>query len=120
MIFKPELARKVLDGSKTMTRRRGDFSYSPGREYKVQPGRSKFHVCHVLVTRVREERLGDISLGDAWAEGFQRVSAFMDYWTAINGGFDQDERVAVIEWDTSTIKECCARVEGAAASKGID
>ena len=109
MIFKPELARKVVNGSKTMTRRRGDFSYSPGHEYKVQPGRSKFHVCHVFVTRVRAERLGDISQSDAKAEGFKDTSEFVAYWMRINKTWSPNERVAVIEWSKRESRKCCAR-----------
>ena len=110
MIFKPELARKVVDGSKTMTRRRGDVSYSPERWYKVQPGRGKFHVCHVFVTSVREERLGDITLGDACAEGFQRVSDFIDYWMKLNRTWSPNELVAVIAWSKREVRECCAEL----------
>ena len=39
MIFKPELLAKVLDGTKTMTRRRLPCRYKVDRWYKAQPGR---------------------------------------------------------------------------------
>ena len=110
MIFKPELARKVVDGSKTMTRRKLPCHYGVGRWYKVQPGRGKFHVCHVLTGGVRDERLGDITLGDAWAEGFKRVSDFVDYWMQINKVWNPNERVAVISWSGVEVRECCAEL----------
>lgn len=44
VIFRPELARKIIRGEKTMTRRPikpGETTcrYRPGRDYAVQPGR---------------------------------------------------------------------------------
>ena len=115
MIFKPGQRAKVLDGTKTMTRRRLPCRYRAGGWYKAQPGRGKKHVCHIYVTGVRTERLGDITYGDARREGFDSGHSFVGYWRRIHGGFDSDERVAVIEWDVGTrtaLKDCCAELEG--------
>ena len=117
MIFKPELAAKVLDGRKTITRRRinpNGVRYHSGRWYKVQPGRGKFHVCHIFVTAVHTQTLGAVSDADAAREGFpvSRLD-FIDYWKRINGGFDPDERIAVIEWsrEMTYTEDCCAELE---------
>lgn len=115
MIFKPELAAKVLSGEKTMTRRKLPCRYKAGRWYKVQPGRGKFHVCHVFITKVREERLGDITYADARREGFESSTKFFVYWLKLVGEMrprDFDERIAVIEWVVyPAVKDCCAELE---------
>ena len=117
MIFKPELAAKVLDGRKTTTRRRiraNGARYHSGRWYKVQPGRGKFHVCHIFVTESYTQCLGGISDDDAAREGFpiSRLD-FIEYWRRINGDWNPSERVAVIEWDAVEVfcADCCAELE---------
>ena len=112
MLFKRELLAKVLDGTKTMTRRRLPCRYKVDRWYKVQPGRGKKHVCHIFLTKVREEWLGAISHADARREGFKDRYGFFDTWAEINGWPDQDERVAVIKWVVfPAVKDCCAKLE---------
>ena len=83
MIFKPDLAAKVADGTKTQTRRH-KLRYETGKDYAVQPGRGKHAICRVRITDVRQERLLDISDGDVKAEGFDGREAFLDRWEQIN------------------------------------
>jgi len=98
MIFKQW--RQVLNGTKTQTRRpvkpneyaiHGAPGYAElpieavlikprhaqkwvvGRTYAVQPGRGKKAVGRIRVTKIRRERLGDISDADCYAEGILEV-----------------------------------------------
>lgn len=84
MIFSPALARKVLAGQKTQTRRPvkegKDCRYRPHHNYAVCPGRGKPESGRILITEVREERVGDISLRDARAEGFRTTIEFKAAW----------------------------------------
>ena len=117
MIFRPELARLILSGEKSMTRRRLPCRYRADRWYKVQPGRGEKHVCHIFLTKVRVERLRDISEQDAIREGFEGSTKFFVYWLKLVGEMrprDFDERVAVIEWVVyPAVKDCCAKLEAA-------
>ena len=100
MIFKEVLLAKVLDGTKTMTRRSATGRrYHVGRDYAVQPGRGKFAVARVRVTGTRTEFLGDISYPDALREGFRSTVQFASYWFDLYGDFNQSERVQVIEFE---------------------
>lgn len=94
MIFGPALLPKVLDGTKTMTRRRAYWSgiapirsrYHGGKTYAVQPGRGQKSVARVLVTSVRgPERMDAMTADDARREGFPNVDAFFDYWVKLYG-----------------------------------
>ena len=90
MIFKDELYQKVLDGTKTQTRRLvkdgeymglfdtyvvtiSDFNvrlkWKEGQTYAVQPGRGKHAVGRIGIIKIRKEQLQDISEDDCRAEG---------------------------------------------------
>jgi hypothetical protein len=87
VIFGAQLARKALTGAKTQTRRptRGrECRYRVHHTYSVQPGRGKPEAGRILVTAVREQRLGDITLREAHAEGFRTTDDFKAAWVQIH------------------------------------
>ena len=110
MIFGPDLIPKVLDGSKTVTRRRSHhrddrpLRYLAGGVYAVQPGRGKPHVGHIEVLSVSVEELGLITQfhyasqrrAEAQEEGFKSLPEFVRYWIKLHGGFNPHELVARI------------------------
>lgn len=96
MIFKPELAAKVLTGRKTQTRRvvsgnpRSPWAeercmYQEGRVYAVQPGRGKTAIGRIRVLEVRQTTLGSLTHEEAVAEGFASIYDFKGAWREING-----------------------------------
>jgi len=122
MIFKPELVRKVLAGTKTVTRRRIRNGrrppYKVGHVYAVQPGRGKWHVGHVVVLSVHEEPLMAVGRHEAEAEGFgdgtgldDPLGEFRDYWRRLHGVFLFDELVVVIGFELWPSElGCCAEM----------
>lgn len=98
MIFSGELCGKVLDGSKTQTRRpvrRDELGEKPcpyrvGQTYAVQPGRGKRAVGRILVLSVDRVAVCAISTPDAVAEGFRSGVEFMDRWRSFYGNVDGD------------------------------
>lgn len=113
MIFRPELAAKVLDGTKTVTRRRAEWPdgcdlskpleerteplvpcrYVMGRSYAVQDKRGGRALARVVVTDVRLVVLGAMDDEDARREGFEGAAAFLTYWRRLYRAIDPDERV---------------------------
>jgi hypothetical protein len=110
VLFKPELVALVLAGKKTQTRRivkpgdrsigilfRDDGAKDQVRSgnrlrwrvndtYAVQPGRGKHAVGRIKITVIRYcERAGDISEGDARAEGFESAGQFRAVYGRLNG-----------------------------------
>lgn len=86
MIFSAELLPKVLDGSKTVTRRRvkPDESvcrYVPGRSYAVQERRGGREIARIRVASVRGELFSDITASEARLEGFTDASEMRMWWT---------------------------------------
>ena len=108
MIFGPELIGKVLDGSKTVTRRRSS-RYQVGKVYSVQPGRGRKHVGHIRVLVASEECLGGVSYRSAQAEGFESPAAFSEYWAALHGSWNPAEFVTRIIFTLAPFCPSCAR-----------
>lgn len=109
MIFRPELAEKVLAGEKTVTRRvpshkprspwyRERCALRPGRSYAVQPGRSKHSIGRVAVTSVQLVALGILSDDEARREGFANAAEFGQVWSAMHGHYDPTELVWRVEF----------------------
>lgn len=102
MIFKPELAQKVLTGEKTQTRRivkpgewfsvlpngskavfyeEGRLKWITGESYAIQPGRTKAAIGRFKLLDIRRERVQDISESDAIAEGVELNHYYCDEGT---------------------------------------
>jgi hypothetical protein len=104
VIFKPRLARLVVAGKKTQTRRPvkdGEpiCRYRPGREYAVQPGRGKAQIARLKVIAVAREPLGELTFDAARAEGFRTRDDFMAYWEELYGRIDVDLPVWAIAFE---------------------
>jgi hypothetical protein len=108
--FQPELARKVMAGEKTVTRRLvSDNPRSPwwrercalkvDHTYAVCPGRGKQAIGRVRIVSVDLVWLGFLSEdGEAQQEGFASPKDFWDAWTAINGSYNATALVWRVEF----------------------
>ena len=113
MIFGKDLIEEVLWGRKSVTRRRNvhrdgrPIRYRVGGVYSVQPGRGQSHWGHLKVTSVTSLPLGAMTLEEAQLEGFETISAFMEYWMALHGGWDRYEIVVRIAFEIQPRCEVC-------------
>jgi hypothetical protein len=123
VIFRPELAQKVLAGEKTVTRRvvsdnprspwwRDECAYNVGQDYAVQPGRGKPTIGRLRIIRVTRQALGEAfgQFGDratadrpdvrreARLEGFNDAVAFQLAWLKINRTYDESALVWRVEF----------------------
>lgn len=104
MIFRPVLAAKVLDGTKTETRRpvKRDAVVSPyraGRDYAVQDKRGGRALARIYVERVERSIVGAIDEDAARREGFGSRDEFVDYWRMLyRGTWDESTPVWVISF----------------------
>lgn len=102
------MVRQVLAGRKTQARRRatgeGPCRYLPGHDYPLErlksaeeldawertrtaSGRARpprLTVARILVTEVRREQVGAITLQDAMREGFKTTDAFRGHWVSLH------------------------------------
>lgn len=88
LLFKPEHVAPILAGTKTQTRRiwsRCRVRVGAAHQCYTRPpmsGGKPF--CRVRIEAVHRERLGDISLANAWREGYPNVDAYIDAFCRIN------------------------------------
>lgn len=111
MIFKEELAQKILRGEKTATRRQMSYNprghwyrekciYDVGQVFTINPGRGVKNIGSAKATAVYKQRLGDATEADAHREGCKSLAGFRDLFAAINDGtFNPDEEVWVVEFE---------------------
>lgn len=111
MIFRRELAALVVKGEKTATRRGVVFDnpraiwriekpwrHQVGSIFPVQPGRGVTGIAKAEVTGRWVEPLAAVTPADARCEGFPTRDAFVEAFKAINGSWDPDARVHVVEF----------------------
>jgi hypothetical protein len=107
MIFQPDLAAKVLDGSKTVTRRKPG-KYRAGCSYSVQvpitdgPGKGRGGKQLARIGGVLDvslpEPVGRVDRDEARLEGFDSVADFVAYWRSLYGEWDPMRLVERIEF----------------------
>lgn len=115
MLFRKELAEKIIAGQKTATRRLPkdnprspwwwkECRYKVGGRFPVMCNFNEPARAYAIVTRVALERLGDITREQAAEEGLPSfgntlsVPLFEQIWERINGEFDPEQWVWVVEF----------------------
>lgn len=108
MMFQPEHIELIRSGDKTQTRRDWDDGYAGpnvGSVAMATPttlGPIVGHAdcdCYIRITRRWNEPLGAISTRTADAEGAYTVQGFKHLWEDINGEFDPQQVVEVLEFE---------------------
>ena len=103
-IFKRRHLRKILDGTKTQTRRIHKYTLQIGKTYAVRDRWFSKAQGHILITRKFRQRLGDISPEDLQKEGFSSLTEFKKEWKKIFGpdSWNPDQIVTCYEFKLKT------------------
>lgn len=105
MLFKPRHIPLIREGTKTATRRDWAEGY-----YRPSPGDVRMAVtemftpdeacdCYIRVTDHYREPLGALDEADARKEGGYTVADFREAWVDINGAWDPEMTVDVVEFE---------------------
>lgn len=98
LIFKKEHIDLILEGVKTQTRRRHSRPLKAGRVYDIKKDWYHSTDLKILITRVRRQRLGDITPEEARKEGGYTIKEFQSIWRRIYGPWNPLEEVVVYEF----------------------
>jgi hypothetical protein len=101
MLFKPEHIKMIKEGKKTQTRRNWKRRMvKKDGIYKVKTQMlSKEYHCKIKVKDVYKQRLKDIGFCDAVKEGGYSVEEYKEVWERINGSWDDNMEVYVIDFE---------------------
>ena len=101
MLFKPEHKKMIIEGQKTATRRNWKKRMAKtGGTYAVQTRmfQPKIECSIIKANDVYQQRLGDMTESDAMMEGRYTPSEFKKVFERINGFWDADLIVWVVEF----------------------
>lgn len=101
MLFKPEHKEMILLGNKTSTRR--DWKrpmVKVGNVYKAKLKMlSKDYFAEIKVLKIYRQKLGDMTQDDCQKEGYFYIVDFKRVWIAINGFWNPEKEIYVIEFE---------------------
>ena len=99
MMFKRDLLEKVLSGAKTQTRRLHTKTLRKGKIYALKKNWVENTGKYIKITKVYNQKLGDINYSEIIKEGFSGIDEFREAWIRINGSWDPDIIVTVYEFE---------------------
>jgi len=99
LTFKSDNIKKILNGTKTQTRRRGKHQLKLGHVYGIKANWFKKAAAYVRITRKFKERLGDISGEDIQKEGYRNIWEYKAEWIKLHGHWDPDIIVTAYEFE---------------------
>lgn len=101
MLFKPEHVERILSGKMTQIRK---LWYKPlFKVGSVQKAKtvlfSNDYFAHVIITGLRKEKLGEITIKDAMKEGYDDLESFKEDWKRTNGLWEPNTIVYVVSFE---------------------
>jgi hypothetical protein len=101
MLFKPEHVDPILSGRMTQIRKLwGRPMVEVGSTYEAKTALfSKDYFAHIIITGLREERLGAITFDDAIREGYDDLESYKEAWKRINGYWESECVVYVVTFE---------------------
>jgi hypothetical protein len=105
LLFKPRHIDTIRDGTKTATRREWANNYTRPSEGDIRMAVTEMFTsdeecdCYLRITDVYQEPLGEMGHADARKEGGYDMADFREAWRQINGDWDPELVVDVVEFE---------------------
>ncbi len=98
MLFKPEHVELILSGRMTQISKLWEKPMAKvGSIHKAKTALfSKDYFASVIITDVRREKLGTITIEDAMREGYDDLQSYREVWRKINGNWEPNTIVYVV------------------------
>lgn len=88
----------ILNGRKTQTRRIGKKRW---RKHSIHQARLNFKdapFAKLKILDVYQEKLGEITQEDVYAEGYDTIEQYYDVFRKLNGDIDLDAEIWVVKF----------------------
>jgi hypothetical protein len=99
LLFKKHLVPKIINGSKTATRRARRPNVKPGKTYRIRVNYKGSLDHQITIIRLYQQRLGAMTEDDACREGFPSLHNYKKAWESIYGPWDENMVVWVVEFN---------------------
>ena len=101
MLFKPEHVEPILSGRMTQIRKLWDKPMAKvGSIHKAKTALfSKDYFASIIITGLRREKLGAITIEDAMREGYDDLVSYKEGWKKINGYWEPNSIVYVVSFE---------------------
>jgi hypothetical protein len=101
MLFKPEHVEPILSGRMTQIRKLWDKPMAKvGSIHKAKTALfSKDYFASIIITGLRREKLGAITIEDAMREGYDDLVSYREGWKKINGSWEPNSVVYVVSFE---------------------
>ena len=101
MLFKPEHVEPILSGRMTQIRKLWDKPMAKvGSIHKAKTALfSRDYFASIIITGLRREKLGAITIEDAMREGFDDLVSYKEGWKKINGSWEPNSVVYVVSFE---------------------
>ena len=101
MLFKPEHVEPILSGRMTQIRKLWDKPMAKvGSIHKAKTALfSKDYFASIIITGLRTEKLGAITIEDAMREGYDDLASYKEGWKKINGYWEPKSVVYVVSFE---------------------
>lgn len=111
ILFHPEHVQPILDGLKVKTRRLGKKRWNVNSVHRAKTEMlSKDYFALLQILTVHQEPLGAMTEKDAWDEGGYTLLEYKDKWEQINGPWDPELVVWVVQFEcVFNLDEICKR-----------
>ena len=98
ILFKKEHKEMILSGRKTQTRRIGKKRWKIGSIHQARLNFQTPFFAKLRILDVYQEKLGDITESDVYAEGYDSIDEYFDVFRNLNGSVDLDELIWVVKF----------------------
>jgi hypothetical protein len=101
MLFKPEHVEPILNGRMTQIRKLWDKPMAKvGSIHEARTALfSKDYFASIIITGLRREKLGAITIEDAMLEGYDDLVSYKEAWKKINGCWEPNSIVYVVSFE---------------------
>ena len=103
-LFKRKHLKKILEGTKTQTRRTHKRTWKIGHIYSIRDRWFGKPQAHIKILRRFKQRLGDISTEDVKKEGYGSLAEFQRVWEEIHGPGSWDPDLVVTCYEFKLLK----------------